>query len=241
VEPPRTHDLPYESASRIWKPSESPPTDSIQQLTSIRTRHGADLLMPPDGLNRTRPRLRRDAVRKLPRNPPRRPRASDVPIIARDTPRVVPSSAGSARPPRTGLSGVDQSQRAAARRKTPLAATSAPGDITSPSLNVIRKRIQVKGLAAVDGRIHAARVIKRWQKDLANDLGGMGALTTAQKTLLELSTRTRLILEHLDAYLLTKRSLLAPHDPPSGGIHRRDVPNQQKHDEQEPRNYRFIP
>lgn len=56
--------------------------------------------------------------------------------------------------------------------------------------------------------MHAARVIKRWQKDLANDLGGIGALTTAQRTLLELSTRTRLILEHLDAYLLTKKSLL---------------------------------
>jgi hypothetical protein len=56
--------------------------------------------------------------------------------------------------------------------------------------------------------MHAARVIKRWQKDLANDLGGMGALSTAQKTLLELSTRTRLILEHVDAYLLTQTSLL---------------------------------
>ena len=66
----------------------------------------------------------------------------------------------------------------------------------------------MKGLAVVDGRMHAARVIKRWQKDIISDLGGRSALTTAQATLVELSTRTRLILEHLDSYLLTKKSLI---------------------------------
>jgi len=66
----------------------------------------------------------------------------------------------------------------------------------------------VKGLAVVDGRMHSARVVKRWQRLLTNDLGGPGSLTTAQATLIELATRTRLVLEHVDAYLLTKKSLL---------------------------------
>ena len=66
----------------------------------------------------------------------------------------------------------------------------------------------MKGLAVVDGRMHSARVVKRWQRLLTNDLGGPGSLTTAQATLIELATRTRLVLEHVDAYLLTKKSLL---------------------------------
>jgi hypothetical protein len=56
--------------------------------------------------------------------------------------------------------------------------------------------------------MHSARVVKRWQRLLTTDLGGPGSLTTAQATLIELATRTRLVLEHVDAYLLTKKSLL---------------------------------
>ena len=92
-------------------------------------------------------------------------------------------------------------------------ATATSGGISDAArplhpLATIRRKILTDGLSRVDGRIHSVRVIKKWQRELAQDLGGLGALTTAQKTLLELSTRTRLLLEHVDAHLMQLKSVI---------------------------------
>jgi hypothetical protein len=94
-----------------------------------------------------------------------------------------------------------------------LPATATSGDISDgarplPPLVTLKRKILVDGLARVDGRIHAARQIRKWQRELAADLGGLGALSTAQKTLLELATRTRLLLEHLDAHLMQQKTFI---------------------------------
>lgn len=63
-------------------------------------------------------------------------------------------------------------------------------------------------MAVIDKRSTAAQEILRWRRAVITDLGGEGALTTAQMTLVELAARTKAVLDHLDAHLLSKASLL---------------------------------
>lgn len=174
---------------------------------------------PLPGLTRTqsaRPRTRLRMPRELPRKPPRRAGTPDTRRIARDPAQAIPPSAHASPPTAPTPSGTTQSQggrasqgaRVRAPSKTDGSSGRTRSRVRAPDLEPIRRKILVKGLAVVDGRLHAARVIKRWQRELANDLGGMGALSTAQRTLLELSTRTRLLLEHVDAELMQRKTII---------------------------------
>ena len=63
-------------------------------------------------------------------------------------------------------------------------------------------------MSRLDGRIHSVRVTRKWQRDIINDLGGEAALSTAQRTIVEMAVRTRLLLEHLDADLLARKTII---------------------------------
>ena len=69
-------------------------------------------------------------------------------------------------------------------------------------------RVKVRGLAAIDGRTVAARALLDWRSDLVADLGGEAAVSAQQRALVEVVTRTRLYIDHLDAFLLEQRSLV---------------------------------
>jgi hypothetical protein len=69
-------------------------------------------------------------------------------------------------------------------------------------------RVKLRGLHAIDQRMAAARALLTWRKELVADLGGETALSTQQRALVETAVRTRLFLEHLDAWLLAQPSLV---------------------------------
>ena len=75
-------------------------------------------------------------------------------------------------------------------------------------LNALMVRVKVRGLAAIDGRTVAARALLDWRSDLVADLGGEAAVSAQQRALVEVVTRTRLYIDHLDAFLLEQRSLV---------------------------------
>jgi hypothetical protein len=66
----------------------------------------------------------------------------------------------------------------------------------------------VEGLVAVDKRGASARLLVEWRRDLVADLGGEAAVTAQQRALVEVVTRTKLYVDHLDAYLMQQRSLI---------------------------------
>jgi hypothetical protein len=66
----------------------------------------------------------------------------------------------------------------------------------------------VEGLVAVDKRGAPARLLVEWRRDLVADLGGEAAVTAQQRALVEVITRTKLYVDHLDAYLMQQRSLI---------------------------------
>jgi hypothetical protein len=75
-------------------------------------------------------------------------------------------------------------------------------------LNALKARVKVRGLAAIDKRTSAARHLPVWRRDLVADLGGEADLTAAQLALVELAVRTRLYIDHVDAWLMAGRKRL---------------------------------
>jgi hypothetical protein len=68
--------------------------------------------------------------------------------------------------------------------------------------------VKVRGLAAIDKRTVAARALLDWRRELLADLGGEERVSAAQRVLVEVAVRTRLYVDHADAYLMAMSSLV---------------------------------
>jgi hypothetical protein len=75
-------------------------------------------------------------------------------------------------------------------------------------LKVLRRNIALRGLRAIDWRSAGARAATDWRAALIADLGTEENLTTAKLTLLDYATRTKLFLDHIDAFLLAEESFI---------------------------------
>jgi hypothetical protein len=65
-----------------------------------------------------------------------------------------------------------------------------------------------RGLGALDKRSAGYRALQEWRQGLERDLGGHENLSEQQRTLVELATRTRLFLDHLDQFLMGLDSII---------------------------------
>jgi hypothetical protein len=63
-------------------------------------------------------------------------------------------------------------------------------------------QVKLRGLHAIDRQTARARAVLTWRQELVADLGGEAVLGAQQRALIETAGRTRLFLEHLDAWLL---------------------------------------
>jgi hypothetical protein len=75
-------------------------------------------------------------------------------------------------------------------------------------IHALKRQIAVQGLDVLDRTTPAATALFDWQQSLIGDLGGDREVTTAQRTLVEAATRTKLFIDHLDAWLLQRPSLV---------------------------------
>lgn len=75
-------------------------------------------------------------------------------------------------------------------------------------LRLLRRKIAVQGMRAVDWRSAGARDLIEWKQQLITDLGTEENLTTGQKTLIDVAMRTRLFLDHIDGFLLGEESFI---------------------------------
>ena len=60
----------------------------------------------------------------------------------------------------------------------------------------------------LDLRSPGARSLIAWQRNVIADNGGEEGLATTWKTILEVATRTKLFIDHLDAWLLEQKTLV---------------------------------
>ena len=60
----------------------------------------------------------------------------------------------------------------------------------------------------IDRRTRVGKALAAWCDDLARDLGGLDALSTPQKAIIEQAVTTRLLLDSIDAWLMRQPSLV---------------------------------
>jgi hypothetical protein len=75
-------------------------------------------------------------------------------------------------------------------------------------LNALKARVKVRGLHAIDQRTLAGRALVRWRKELVTTLGGPDAVTPQRQALIDLAVRTRLFVDHVDAWLMEQSTLV---------------------------------
>jgi hypothetical protein len=75
-------------------------------------------------------------------------------------------------------------------------------------LNALKARVKVRGLQAIDRRTVAAQALLGWRRDLVDDLGGEAAVSAQQMAVVEAAVRTRLYVDHLDAWIFEHGSLV---------------------------------
>ena len=79
---------------------------------------------------------------------------------------------------------------------------------TRHGLNALMVRVKLRGFKAIDRRMMAARTALSWRAELLEDLGGEAEVSAAQLALVDVAVRTRLYLDHVDAVLMERGSLV---------------------------------
>jgi hypothetical protein len=72
----------------------------------------------------------------------------------------------------------------------------------------MKRAIRELSTRAIDGRTSVAKALAEWRRQLIHDLGGRETISTQQIAIIDLATKTKLILDSVDVWLLTQRSLV---------------------------------
>src|SRR5262245_28638816 len=75
-------------------------------------------------------------------------------------------------------------------------------------LHTLKKLVVTHGLNALDHRSAPVRALFAWRVELLAALGGDSAVTPQQEALVDLAVRTRLYVDHVDAFLIAQPSLI---------------------------------
>jgi hypothetical protein len=69
-------------------------------------------------------------------------------------------------------------------------------------------KVKIRGLSVIDRRTLPAQALLQWRQELLKDLGGEEHLSAQKLALVEMIVRSRLYIDHVDAWLLQQDSLL---------------------------------
>src|SRR5215470_7699282 len=85
-----------------------------------------------------------------------------------------------------------------------------PPRATAQRHGLTRLRAAVRGLGGrvVDKRTTLGRALADWRQELIDDLGGTNAVSTQERAIVDLAVKTKLLLDSIDAWLLTQPSLI---------------------------------
>jgi hypothetical protein len=75
-------------------------------------------------------------------------------------------------------------------------------------LHGLMHTVSVHGMAALDGRRKAMRSVSAWKESLLVDLGGPANVSIQKMALVDVAARTKLFLDHIDAWLVQQESLV---------------------------------
>ncbi len=75
-------------------------------------------------------------------------------------------------------------------------------------LTTLKQAVKGLGGRVIDKRTTLGKALGKWRTDLIQDLGGKETISTQQEALVDLAVKSKLILDSIDAWLLTQRSLV---------------------------------
>jgi hypothetical protein len=76
------------------------------------------------------------------------------------------------------------------------------------ALTTLRDAATKLGSRAIDGRSSLSYQLKKWRADLVADLGGEDNVSVQQSALIDLTVKSKLLLDSIDAWLLTQPTLI---------------------------------
>ena len=75
-------------------------------------------------------------------------------------------------------------------------------------ISTMKRAIKTLGSRTIDKRTSIGKALTRWRAELIADLGGLGAISTQQRAVVDLCVTNKLLLDSLDAWLLQQKSLI---------------------------------
>src|SRR5678815_3928187 len=69
-------------------------------------------------------------------------------------------------------------------------------------LYALKRAVRTLGSRTIDRRTRVGKALAAWCDDLALDLGGLAALSTQQKAIIEQAATTRFLLDSIDGWLV---------------------------------------
>lgn len=75
-------------------------------------------------------------------------------------------------------------------------------------LHRLKAAVSELGARTIDKRTTVGRALAAWRADLVADLGGIDAISTQERALVEEAVKTKLLLDSVDAWLLSQGSLI---------------------------------
>src|SRR5260370_1942406 len=75
-------------------------------------------------------------------------------------------------------------------------------------LHTLMRRVNARGIRALDGRTVAVRTVMEWRTALLNDLGGEANVSTQKLAIVDACVRGKLFLDHIDTFLMLEPSLV---------------------------------
>ena len=80
--------------------------------------------------------------------------------------------------------------------------------ISRHGLTCLKAAVRGLGGRVVDRRTTLGKALAGWRQELIQDLGGPHAVSTQERAIVDLAVRTKLLLDSIDAWLLTQPSLV---------------------------------
>lgn len=95
----------------------------------------------------------------------------------------------------------------------------ATGSATLPRINrstgrsrlnmkALKAKVNIYGVDAINKSTAAGRLLVEWRDELTNALGGPDQTTPQQKCLIEIATRSKLICDHIDWFIMQQETLI---------------------------------
>jgi hypothetical protein len=79
---------------------------------------------------------------------------------------------------------------------------------TQHGLSLMKRALKAGGMKALDRRTSISKALEGWRDQLLSDLGGSDQISTQQRAIISLAVQTKLLLDSIDAWLLTQPTLI---------------------------------